>query len=212
MFWELKRKLNDYRFERKMSKQRYKKGYADCDCWGMYYWFANTFAKMIRNLADRKHGAPELEFEEVDNFPIDWIEKHKVIIDERAREKDYEPFDLYSIFSRWELILLRIAWCFEQSSDEITEIKNEFEEEYMRQVWGDDTDADTFDKWWSKHSVVKEYDKKGSPKLWRLVLNDADPELEEKYRNRDKEINEYRCECKDEAFDLLKKYFYHLWD
>ena len=37
-------------------------------------------------------------------------------------------------------------------------------------------------------------------------------ELEEKYRQRSEEIAKYRDEMKNEAFDLLKKYFYHLWD
>lgn len=49
------RKIKDKRFNKRMAKQRYKRGYADDDCWGMYYWFTDTFPKMVYNLRDMKH-------------------------------------------------------------------------------------------------------------------------------------------------------------
>ena len=51
----LYRKFKDKFFEKKMKKQRYKRGYSDSDCWGMYYWLTDTFPKMIYNLRDMKH-------------------------------------------------------------------------------------------------------------------------------------------------------------
>lgn len=69
-FVRLKYKISDYKFEKRMAKQRKKRGFSDNDCWGMCYWFGDTFPKMIRNLRDMKHGAPEYEFEEFDNFPL----------------------------------------------------------------------------------------------------------------------------------------------
>ena len=52
MFRRLRHKFSDYKFERRMAKQRYKKGYADCDCWGMNYGLVSTFPEMILNLRD----------------------------------------------------------------------------------------------------------------------------------------------------------------
>lgn len=34
----------------------------------------------------------------------------------------------------------------------------------------------------------------------------------DKYMKEQKKIEEYQVQCKDEAFDLMKQYFYDLWD
>lgn len=219
-FRRIKMKVDDYRFQKKMAKQRYKKGFADCDCWDMHYWFTSTFPKMIRNLRDMKHGAPEFEFEEFDNFPLVWIAEESKILLKYKKENDYdEEIDVWGrdkCFDRWWFILTRIAYCLEQTNEDVTEIENEYKDEFNRQVWGDDSDLDdkhwTFKKWWNKHQIVEKYDERGKPKLYRLITNDPDPDLKEKYFNREQEIAGYREEMKNEAFDLLKKYFWDLWD
>ena len=215
MFHRVSIKIREFKFKKRMAKQRFKKGYADCDCWGMHYWFAETFSKMIINLRDMKHGAPQQKFEEFDNLPLDWLipELEKL---EKIREKEDMEYDIYDIFDRWYIILTRIAYCLECTDDSTFEIENEFSEEYNKQVWGDDSDLTdktwSFDKWWNKHHVVEKYDEKGKPKLYRLVTNEPDPELKEKFWNREEEIEKFREERKNEAFDLIKKYFYNLWD
>ena len=45
-----------------------------------------------------------------------------------------------------------------------------------------------------------------------MLTNEPDEKIKKKYKKRNEEIEEYRDKMKDEAFDLLKKYFYHLWD
>ena len=37
-------------------------------------------------------------------------------------------------------------------------------------------------------------------------------EISDKYREEEKRLEEYRRKCKDEAIDMLKQYFYDLWD
>ena len=44
------------------------------------------------------------------------------------------------------------------------------------------------------------------------MTNEPDPELKRKFWDREQEIADYRESMKNEAFDLLKKYFYSLWD
>lgn len=36
--------------------------------------------------------------------------------------------------------------------------------------------------------------------------------ISDKYREEEKRLEEYRRKCKDEAIDMLKQYFYDLWD
>lgn len=216
LFRRLIWKLKDLRFERRMAKQRRKKGYADCDCWGMYYWFSDTFAKMILRLRDMKNGYPDLPFEEVENFPLQWVNETAHELNKIKVKAGYdEGVLLDDKFDRWQLILSRIAWCLQQASDEITDIENEYQEEYNRQVWGENAFSDnkkSFKQWWAEHTEVSSVDEKGKPKLYTLKTNEPDEEIREKFWNREKEIAEYREKCKDEAFDLLKKYFYNLWD
>lgn len=37
-------------------------------------------------------------------------------------------------------------------------------------------------------------------------------EISDKYCEEEKRLEEYRRKCKDEAIDMLKQYFYDLWD
>lgn len=209
---------SDKRFEKRMAKQRKKRGYADCDCWNMFNWFQETFPQMIRNLRDMKHGAPELEFEEVENFPLDWVSKQSEILLKQKKDKGYEEeIDLWGkekIFDRWWLILSRIAYCLEESNEDQTTEQNEFQKEYNRQVWGDEEELEqlSFKEYWNRFWKVDKVDKKGKPLTYRLETNEPDKELQKKYYDREMEIYNYREQMKNEAFMLLNKYFFNLWD
>ena len=37
-------------------------------------------------------------------------------------------------------------------------------------------------------------------------------DISDKYREEEKRLEEYRNYCKDEAFDMMKLYFFSLWD
>jgi len=37
-------------------------------------------------------------------------------------------------------------------------------------------------------------------------------QISDKYLNEDEKLERYRRECKDKALDMLKQYFYDLWD
>ena len=37
-------------------------------------------------------------------------------------------------------------------------------------------------------------------------------EIHDKHREEDEKLEKYREECKDEAIDMLKEYFFSLWD
>lgn len=79
-----------------------------------------------------------------------------------------------------------------------------------------------FDRWWlilsriayclqesgdNQTTEINEYDKL----IWEEKIK-PDSELRKKWYNRELEISNYRNKMKDEAFRLLKKYFWNLWD
>lgn len=47
---------------------------------------------------------------------------------------------------------------------------------------------------------------------WRQYELPEYKEISDKYREEEKRLEEYRRKCKDEAIDMLKQYFYDLWD
>lgn len=47
---------------------------------------------------------------------------------------------------------------------------------------------------------------------WRKLWLHFKLGISDKYREEEKRLEEYRRKCKDEAIDMLKQYFYDLWD
>lgn len=204
MFGKLRHFINEKKFTRKMAKQRYKYGYALCDCWGMDMWLTTMFPKMILELRDMKHSAPDLEFEEFENLPSDWkdkeLKKHKKY--EEQNGYDYDP---NSVFTKWYILLTRIAFCLQEANMD-KEVYNPFQKEYDEALWGKDISKyKTFTEFWYKH--CKKVDNG-----YVLEPKEVDAELEKKYFDYETQIVEYKKKMKDEAMDLIKKYFYNLWD
>lgn len=204
MFRRLLHLFNEYRFNKRMARQRYKKGFSDNDCWGMNYWLTSTFPEMILRLRDMKHGAPDLPFEEFDKLPNEWkeveLQKYKII-----QEKNGYEYESDSIFTKWYILLTRMAYCLKEA-DEDKEIYNPYEKDYNIAVWGEDFYKEkSFTDFWDKHSekVDGGY----------IIKNNKPPqELKDKYFKELEKQWEYKQQMKDEALDLLKHYFYNLWD
>lgn len=193
-------KFKEYLFDKKQRKQRKQKGFSDSDCWSLNYWLGDTFPKMIRNLRDMKNSYPMCKFEEVDNFPKDWLELEINKMNEVFKSQHYDASD--ELFNKWYLILTRIAYCLEQTNDELVKIVNEYEDEYNKQVWGD----------LSFKNLLIPIKLENNTNAYKLNTNEPDDEIRKKYFEKEDEIAKYRDDMKNEAFDLLKKYFWDLWD
>ena len=197
-------KVSEYKFNKRMARQRYKRGFADNDCWGMCYWLTSTLPEMILNLRDMKNGSPELPFEEFDKLPADWkdqeLQKYKIIQEQNGYE--YEPD---SIFTKWYILLTRMAYCLKEA-DEDKEMYNPYKKDYDREIWGDD-----FNEIKSFKDFKDKYFKK-SNNGYVLKTNKPNEDLQKKYFKCEEDNFKYKEQMKDEALDLLKKYFYCLWD
>ena len=101
-----------------------------------------------------------------------------------------------------------MAYCFERAHKFEDFEENEYQEEYFNQVFGNDRQKnkhESFKKWWKRRTKMVE----GG---YLFMRSEPDKELEKKYFERQKEIEKNKDDFKNEAMDLLKKYFYDLWD
>ena len=204
MFRRLIHKFNEYRFNKRMARQRYKRGFADDDCWGMNYWLVSTFPDMILHLRDMKHGAPELPFEEFDALPLEWKDQELQKYKYRQEQDGYE-YEPDSIFTKWYILLTRMAYCLKEA-DADKEMYNPYKKEYDLAVWGPDFGKEKFfTDFWNKHCEKVD----GG---YIIKNNEPDPEFRDKFFKCEEDNCRYKEQMKDEAMDLLKKYFYNLWD
>ena len=130
--------FKDIRYEHKMKKQRVKRKYSDDMCWDLQYTLLEILPKMIETLRKSKHSYPEEQFEEVDTFPHSWVKTTLKELEEDFDKKDFDKPDIKDTFTRWHLILKRISYCLIQADETQTDIINEYEDEYHKQVWGID--------------------------------------------------------------------------
>lgn len=205
---KLCRIIEDYFYERKMAKQRAKRKYSDDMCWGIDYTLLEILPPMIEQMRKAKHGYPELEFEEVLNFPIQWINKEMKNLQKEFKEKDYEEPDINDPFTKWQLILKRIVFCLTEADEDKTSFKNQYDEEYDKQLWSNIKNENNL----KEYFVPVKYDENNKPKLYKFNTHKVDEELSKKWLNTEEEIWEYRDNMKTEAFNLINEYFWTLWD
>lgn len=88
----------------------------------------------------------------------------------------------------WIKVLDRIIYCLKEMDENECSMKNEYENE--------------FDYYLMNKQEIKDG-------IWKSNIPE---ELSNKYYAKENEIYQYRLKNKDEAFDLMKKYWYGFWD
>lgn len=189
--------------------QRARKGYSGYDLWGLGYYLQIMIPKAIMDFESTLHGSPELEFEEIDTFDYSWVIKQYDEILKNLKEDKW--FDEYSYedeafkeltldncYIKFRIILRRIAYCFTESNEELCSQVNEYEDEYLKQRFNNNEDL-----------FIPLED---NPKLYKLNVKKVDEELDYNYTKRQLEIEQYIEDMKNQAFELLSKYFFYLWD
>ena len=188
IYFKLKDK-KDKEFEEKMKKQRYERGYADSDVWNINYWFIRTLKPMLKQLRDTHMGSPACLDIEDDN-----------------------PDDCHQ---KWNEILDRMIFLLQEMDEDTCSFKNVYEDDVMK----------SYDDFWGKYGTFgdglkteEELAKEKEQGNSRMLFPSDEPgrddvkELFEKYYDIEKEIFDYREECKNEFFELFSKYFWALWD
>ena len=186
-------KFREMKYGIKYGLQRMFRKYGDDDLFDLSSWFQTTFVKMLMDFEKNSHGYPEYEFEEIDDFELNWvIRNYKEIIKLMKKSPIYKGYSedelsedgIYDKYIRYRLIIRRIAYDLIESSEDSCSEDNEY---------------------WDK--------------LWNAEYNSNEKLQEEEYEQlkrdwlkRAEEIAKYREDKKNEAMSLLSKYFFSLWD
>lgn len=164
------------------SMQRIKRGYSDYDVWNMDHYLQRLIPDMLLNLKKNRHGSPHLD----------------------------EDDD--ACHAKWDKTLNKMIFLWRESNEETCSMKNPYEEEYFRCF-------EEFEKkygtWGEKLRTKKELSSEKKTGLSTMRFMDEVPEykdIHEKYRTEQERLDKYRHKCWSEAMDMLKEWYWDLWD
>lgn len=172
----------------KYSYQRITKGYCDKDSWNVNYYLEELIPAILKELSDNHHGSPIL----LDNdIPCD--------------NSGNTPTNLDDV---WTGALEKMIFLWNESKDETCTQVNPYNEEYERC-------REEFNQKYGLYGEKLRTEKEIEEGSCSMHFMDELPEYQSIY-NRWSEANfalkHYKESCRNEAIDLLKKYWTCLWD
>ena len=168
----------------KCCVQRIKRGFCYRDIWNIDDWFLSVIPDMLDELKNTRRGFPA-RFLKNDGSDTD---------EERGRAAE-----------KWEEILTEMAFLFREANEETCQKKNPYDEEYGI-VLHKFIERFGFNGKWVK--------KKDGTRVFIRRLSDIPKykELDENYKKVEKELCEYRYDCRKKALSMFAEYFDDLWD
>lgn len=183
------KKIKHFRKCVKWSWQRVQRGYSDCDVWDMRSYLQELFPAMLTQLRQSRYGSPGY---------LDFNEDGSI-----STEDCHE---------RWNKILDRMIFLWRESNEDTCQKKNPYEEEHDK----------AFSEFSEKYGVLgeklqtkeelKKNEKEGLGTIHFMSEIPEYTEIAKKHMDEEVKLEKYREACKDEAMDLMKKYFFDLWD
>lgn len=177
----------------KWSYQRIVRGYSDCDVWNMFNYLQSLMPDMLQHLKDNRMGSPGY-------LGDDYTNEDGILVNDTCH-------------SEWDKILDRMIFLWHETDEDKCSKKNPYEDEHTEafeeftEVYG------ILGEQLQTEEELEENRRRGGGGTVHFM--DEVPkyrEISECYRSEEEKLGRYREECKDEALDMLKKYFYSLWD
>ena len=176
----------------KWSGQRITRGYADCDLWSKDNYLQKLLPDMLKKFKDTRHGSPA-------ELGENYTNEQGHVVNDTCHEE-------------WDKILDRMIFLWRETDEETCSKKNPYEEEHRK----------AYEEFDAKYGMLgeglltdeeREESKKGRGTRVHFMSELPEyKEISEKYEAAERELATYRDKCKDEAMDLMKRYFWDLWD
>ena len=200
----------------KFARQRAKKGFCELDVWDIRYWFSRIMPDILQEYRDKHISIPSRfvdEYYEInkDKMTMSYDEYMAYYPRSEVDRKIINGIDDY-VDNRWNEILDRMIFLFNEYDDEKCTMKNEYEDEYHVLLKDFEEKYGFLGEKLLTKEEKEEEKKKGTAKAYYMWQIDEYKEFYKKYSKRQKEIDEYQEKCKAEALDMFVKYFDDLWD
>lgn len=181
-----------YNEQLKYARQRAERGFCDRDLWNIDHWFLTLMPEMLKEYKKKRHGSPGCLGENYTN-------EDGTLVNDTCHEE-------------WDKILDKMIFLFRECCEDTCSRKNPYEDEYLK----------AFAEFEKKYGFFGE--KLETPKEKELNKNTGChafhsmselPEYEEinrKYTEYNRELDEYREKCRIEAMELFTKWLPYLWD
>ena len=175
------------------SRQRIVRGYADCDKWNMYRYLQNLIPDMLQDMRNKRHGSPGY-------LGKNYTNAEGILVNDTCHEE-------------WNRILERMIFLWKESNEYTCSRKNPFADEHLK-AHSDFTEKYGLlgEKLQTEEELEENRKRGGGGTLHFMSELPEYKEISDKYDVEERKLEKYRNESKDEALDLLKKYFFDLWD
>lgn len=190
---DLSKKLDEqFLNDMEMAKQRVTQGFCDRDLWNIGAWFLGLMPVMLQRYKAARHGSPSCLGENYTD--TDGILKND------------------TCHAEWDKILDEMIFLFHEASEETCSRKNPYDEEHTRQFSEFHERFGLFGEKLQTEEERAEHERTGNTTAHFMSELPEYQEIDEKYRTAEKELEEYREQCRVKAMELFTKWMPHLWD
>lgn len=176
----------------KRSKQRIVRGYSDYDAWDIGSYLQQLMPDMLQHLKDYRHGSPGFLGENYTN-------NEGILVNDTCH-------------AEWDKILDHMIFLWRESNESTCSKKNPYEKEHTKAFLEFEKKYGLFGEKLQTNEERKRNKKRGCHTVHFMDELPKYKEICDKHREEDKKLEKYRSDCKDEALDMLKEYFWNLWD
>lgn len=176
----------------KYCGQRINRGWCDADLYSIHDWFLVTVPSMLEQYKRTRHGSPGVLGENYQN-------RDGVLVNDTCHEE-------------WDAILERMIFLFHEADEYSCQRKNPCEDAYMEMRREFDQEYGCFGEKLETPEEKAERMRTGAHTVHFPSEVPAYADIDERYRAEKEKLEEYRNQCKDEAFQIFSEWFFHLWD
>lgn len=112
----------------------------------------------------------------------------------------------------WDAILERMVFLFHETDEHTCQQKSPYEDEYTRMCEEFEREYGRFGEKLETPEEETERIRTGAHVVHFPSEVPEYADIDERYKEEKRKLEAYREQCKDEAFQLFSKWFFHLWD